>query len=137
MSKIIYAVNSGCYSNYRIDALFSSEKLAKEFMQFVKDEGYGGYNKIEEFELDPPAADLLRRGYSIWRILMLRNGDVESIRRTDNEKYDVTSIGKPQIWERTKAPAYKEKGIPDILQGSVWAKTEKQAIKIMNEKELK
>ena len=37
------------------------------------------------------------------------------------------------IWRRTQAPAYKGKGIPDALNGSVLAKDEKHAVKIANE----
>lgn len=129
--KTIYAVNSGCYSDYRIDALFSTRKLAEEFMASVPD---GDYNGIEEFELDPPTADLLRRGYSVWDVHMLMNGDTERVDRTDNSKYNVKYASTHRIWERTKAPAYRGKGNHDILISMVWAKTEAAAIKIVNEK---
>ena len=128
--KTIYAVSSGSYSDYRVDALFSSRKLAEEFMTLIKD---NDYNDIEEYQLDPPAADLIKRGYAVWRIHMLKDGTTERVERMVNDKYDVTNIGHA-IWERTKASAYKDKGIPDILTSSVWAKTEKQAVKIVNEK---
>jgi hypothetical protein len=129
--KTIYAVSSGSYSDYRIDALFSSKKLAEDFMATVKD---NDYNNIEEYQLAPPTADLIRRGYSVWRVHMLKDGTTEHVERTDNEKYYIIGAGGHAIWERTKAPAYKGKGIPDILTSTVWAKTEKQAIKIVNEK---
>lgn len=129
--KTIYAVNSGSYSDYRIDALFSSKKLAEDFMSTVKNNDYNG---IEEYQLDPPSVDLIRRGYSVWRVHMLKDGTTERIERTDNEKYDISGAGGHEIWARTKAPVYKGKGIPDILTSSVWAKTEKQAVKIVNEK---
>jgi hypothetical protein len=128
--KIIYAVSSGSYSDYRIDALFSSRKLAEDFMATITD---GDYNDIEEYEIDPPTVDLMRRGYSVWRVHMLKDGTTERVERMGNDKYDVTNMGH-RIWERTKAPAYKGKGIPDILTSSVWAKTEQQAVKIVNEK---
>lgn len=129
MKKIIYAVNSGSYSDYRIVALFSTKKAARTYMSAVKD---SDYNDIEEYELDPDTADLIRRGYSVWRVRMLRDGTVEKVDRTDNDSYDVQDIGD-HIWERTKAPAYKGKGIQDALESTVWAKTEKAAIKIANE----
>lgn len=129
--KTIYAVNSGCYSDYRIDALFSTRKLAEEFMASVPD---GDYNGVEEFELDPPTADLLRRGYSVWNVHMLINGDTERVDRADNSKYNVTDAPIHHIWKRTEALAYRGKGIPDILTSMVWAKTEAAAIKIVNEK---
>jgi hypothetical protein len=128
--KKIYAVSSGSYSDYRVDALFSSRKLAEEFMSLVND---NDYNDIEEYELDPPTANLIKRGYSVWRVHMLKDGTTERVERMGNDKYDVTNIGH-SIWERTKAPAYRGKGIPDILTSTVWAKTGKQAVKIVNEK---
>lgn len=128
--KKIYAVSSGSYSGYRIDAIFSSRKLAEEFISLVKHDDYNG---VEEYQLDPPAADLIKRGYSVWRVLMLKDGTTERIDRTENNKYDVENIGHT-LWERTKAAAYQKKGLPDILTSNVWAKTGKQAVKIVNEK---
>lgn len=127
--KKIYAVNSGCYSDYRVVALFSTPELAREFMAAVPD---GDYNQLEEFELNPNTADLIRRGYSIWSVHMLRDGDTERVTRNNPEVYEVTNVGH-RIWRRTRAPAYAGKGIPDILTSTVWAKSETQAVKIVNE----
>lgn len=127
--KKIYAVNAGSYSDYRVIALFSTESLAREFMAAVPD---GDYNEIEEYELNPNTADLIRRGYSIWDVHMLRDGDTERVTRNTPDLYDVRNIGH-RIWRRTQAPAYKGKGIPDILTSTVWAKNETQAVKIVNE----
>lgn len=129
--KTIYAVNSGDYSDYRVDALFSSKKLAEEHMASIPD---NSYNEIEEFQLDPPIVDLLKRGYSVWNVHMLKNGDTERVERTNNEKWNITDVPTHNIWERTKARAYQGKDIQDILTSMVWAKTEKAAVKIVNEK---
>ena len=59
--KKIYAVNSGSYSDYRVVALFSTPERAQEFMAAVPDSDYNG---VEEFELNPDTADLIKRGYS-------------------------------------------------------------------------
>ena len=128
--KTIYAVSAGNCSDYHIVAVFSSKKLAENFMLSVKSDHY---NDIEEYQLDPPAADLIKRGYSVWTVYMLKDGTTEQAWRTDSCNI---IDGKEQhvIWGRTKAPAYKGKNVPDILTSSVWAKTEKQAIKIVNEK---
>lgn len=129
--KQVFAVNSGSYSDYRINAIFSSRELANEYMDAVKQHDY---NEIEVYEVDPPTVDLLKRGYSVWRVLMLHDGTTERIDRTENGYYDVEYAPSHRIWRRTEAPAYFGKGIPDALQSSVWAKTEKQAVKIVNEK---
>ena len=108
--KTVYAVSSGSYSDYRVNALFSSKEKAKEFIEVMqKDNPYSDYNGIEEYQLDPPTVDLIKRGYSVWNVLMLRDGEVERTRKTDNDKYDVEDVGHCRIWERTKAPVYKGK----------------------------
>ena len=127
--KKIYAVSAGSYSDYRVVALFSTQKRAKDFMSAVPD---GDYNGIEEYELDPNITDLIKRGYSMWRVLMLKDGTTERAHRQDIGTYNVTNTGH-SIWRRTQAPAYEGKGIPDCLDATVWAKTEKQAVKIVNE----
>jgi hypothetical protein len=127
--KKIYAVNSGRYRDYRVVALFSTPELAREFMAAVPD---SDYNEIEEFELDLNTADLIRRGYSIWTVHMLRDGCTERVTRNSPGIYEVTNVGH-QIWRRTQTPAYAGEGIPDILTSTVWAKSETQAVKIVNE----
>lgn len=127
--KKIYAVNSGCYSDYRIVALFSTPELAQEFMDAVPD---SDYNRVEEFDLNPDTADLIKRGYSLWTVHMLRGGDTERVERKYLSLYGIGDVGH-RIWRRTQAPAYAGKGIPDILTSTVWAKSETQAVKIVNE----
>lgn len=129
--KIVFAVNSGSYSDYSIRAIFSSRELAEEYMTVVKN---SDYNDIEEYELDPTTSDMIRRGYSVWNVLMLIDGTTERVTRSDNDYYEVENTPRHWIWERTKAPAYKGKGIPDALDARVWAKTERAAVKIVNEK---
>lgn len=127
----VYAVNSGCYSDYKIVAIFSSKKLAQEFMGAVKSQ-YSGYNDIEEYELNPKTADLINRGYSVWNVHMLKDGSTERVERKETDTYDVSNIGAT-IWHRSTAPAYVGMNKQDILTAHVWAKTKKQAVKITNE----
>ena len=126
----IYAVSTGGYDEYAISALFTTKAKAQEYMLAVKDE----YNYIEEYELDPRTVSLLKRGYSMWVVFMLFNGDVESITRMDNARNNVEEAGDTSVWQRSTAPYYKGKNVPDVLTVRVWAKTEQQAIKIVNRK---
>jgi hypothetical protein len=82
MAKTIYAVNSGSYSDYRVNALFSTKAKAEEYMKAVPDPEY---NEIGEYELDGgmDKVDMIRRGYSVWRVLMQRDGKVERVDRTE------------------------------------------------------
>jgi hypothetical protein len=88
---------------------------------------------VEEFDLNPDTADLIKRGYSLWLVHMLRDGNTELVKRQDLSLYDVGEVGHRRIWPRTQAKAYAGKGIPDILVSTVWAKSENQAVKIVNE----
>jgi len=127
--KTIYAVNSGCYSDYHVVALFSSKEKAQAFMTAVPDDDY---NEIEEFQLDPPTADLIRRGYWQWHIRMLRDGTVEHAMKADTACSSYTPTPYHAIWRRSQTmhPPYTR---PDCLQSTVMAKNEKHAIKIANE----
>jgi hypothetical protein len=125
----VYAVSSGSYSDYKVNAIFSTKELAEEFKSLVPNPEY---NDIEEYDLDPLTTDLIKRGYSVWTIHMLIDGAVESAEKAGTGLYSVTHTGH-YLWRRTRAPAYKGKGIPDILQSDVWAKTQQAAIKIVNE----
>jgi|JI10StandDraft_1071094.scaffolds.fasta_scaffold1460494_1 hypothetical protein len=127
--KKIYAVNSGSYSDYRVVALFSTPERAQEFMAAVPDSDYNG---VEEFELNPDTADLIKRGYSLWLVHMLRDGNTERVEQLKLSLYGVDDVGH-HIWRRTQAPAYKSRGIPDCLTSTVWAKSEEAAVKIVNE----
>lgn len=127
--KKVYAVSSGSYSDYRVNAVFSTKKLAEDFMRYIPD---NDYNDIEEYEINPPEPDLIKRGYAIWSVHMLRNGNVEYVEKCDMTLWRIKDIGHT-IWWRTQSPAYKGKEMPDVLTSKVWAKTEKQAIKIVNE----
>lgn len=124
--KTIYAVNAGDYSDYRVAALFTSREKAEAFMSIVTE---SDYNELEEFQLDPPTVDLLKRGYSVWAVNMLKDGTTEKVYRTGNDLYDVTGIG---VYVRR--PLRDVGFTPEILTGKVWAKTEEQAVKIVNEK---
>lgn len=129
--KVIYAVSSGSYSDYHICGVFSTKEKAEAFMAAVED---SDYNEIEEYELDPSAAELLRRGYSVWRVLMLKDGAVEKAKATGNDRYDIGVAGTCKVWQRSKAPAYRGTGTPDVLDVHCWARTERQAVKMANEK---
>ena len=128
----IYAVSSGDYSDYRVVAVFSTRAKAGAFIAAIPD---SEWNEIEVYELDPDTADLIKDGYALWRVLMLRDGTVESIEKSNLGRYcySVTNC-RFEIWRRSQAPAYRGKGIPDCLVGTAMAKSAEHAIKIVNEK---
>lgn len=66
----VYIVTAGCYSDYRIKAIFSTQELANEYVSLCQDLEL---NEIEEWELDNP----IEFGYVV-RVAMLRDGTVYS-----------------------------------------------------------
>lgn len=133
MSKV-YLVTRGSYSDYSVSAVFSTQKAAQEYMKAVGGK-YADWNAIEEYEMDPPAVRRLKDGYRVWSVTMRHDGTVEQCYVNDTEPYVVESAPSYRIWERTKVPAYRgQSGVVDALQASVWAKTLKQAVKVVNER---
>jgi len=125
--KKVYVLTSGVYSDHKIEGIFSTRKLAEEYKNIVVGKDY---NDVEEWGLDPNTASLIKRGYTVWHVLMLRSGDVERICQIDGFGHETTFY---YLWERTKVPAYVGKNVPDVLTASVLARNEKHAIKIVNE----
>lgn len=127
----IWVIEQGSYSDYRVVGVYSSKKNA----QLVCDAINAGdsYDKatVAKWPVDQSVLEV-SRGYKRFIVTMLRDGTVENIRGPEAIcSYDMSST--LAIWKRTEAPAYKGKGIPDALHGSVLAKDETHAIKIANE----
>ena len=132
--KIVFLVSDGSYSEYSVRGVFSTRQNAEEFMAFFKSEYGDDWNPIEEMELDA-ALPQLRAGFVPWTIIMLRDGTAERVEQSDLTTSSVASaIEPPVLWERTKASAYKGKGIPDAMQATVFATSAEHAVKIANEK---
>jgi len=69
---IIYAVTNETYGEYRVESLFSSEKLAEEYIQ-TADKVNGSYSsrRVEKFILDEPREEWVKT-----EVRMSKNGDV-------------------------------------------------------------
>ena len=124
MAKQIFAVTSGSYSDYRVNALFSTRAKAQAFIDAVKD---SDINSIEAYDLDPPVADLMGRGYVPWHVRMKRNGDVLS---TSSE----ASVYRVESANRTEVNLWGAVNEAQTLVVVCWAKSSDAAIKIANEK---
>lgn len=127
--KTVYAVSEGSYSDYHVVAVFSSKEKAEEFRRLFPN---ADYNETEEYELDPAVVNLAKRGYNAYRIFMLRDGSVE---RAEVLAMDYYHENSTEIFRRSGNPYLIGKGKgTDVLNATVWAKSEKHAIKIVNEK---
>lgn len=128
----VWVVECGEYSDYRVVGVFSSEANAQLVADAIRAGEYGEGPDVAKWELDP-AVDALNQGHRLWYVVMLRDGAVERVDRQTLSAYEIGHTAA-HIWKRTKAPAYKGKGIPDALTMTVWAKDETHAVKIVNEK---
>ena len=127
MKRKVYVVTSGAYSEYELEAIFSSKEKAEEFMRMLP-KGRPEYNDVEEYDLDSGVVDHVKKGHFIWQIAMERDGSVVEVNKKDNECWSL--CGPLEVVEQRGRGRDAEKR----LVGAVWAKTWKQAIKIANDK---
>jgi hypothetical protein len=109
----VYVVTTGCYSDYRIEGVFSTGEKAKEFISATGIEGDG---EIETWILDAHI-DKTERGYNFYTVKMRRDGNV-------------VSIGKETP---LSARHWITGGRVDCLYTSLWARDKEHAVKIANE----
>lgn len=128
--ETIWVLEQGEYSDYRVRGVFSSKANAERVRDSVKTSEYDEIT-LAEWTLDPIVAEL-DKGYTLWRVLMLRDGAVEECDQRQPASYNFE--GHVWLWPRSTAPAYAGRGIPDALDATVWAKDAKHAVKIANEK---
>lgn len=116
MSKLnkIYLVTEGEYSDYHIIGAFSTKEKAQSFIKLFGDR-YGMY--LEDYEIDKYEKQIAD-GLKYYIVHMKFNGDVEYISVESNLE------SSDKIWS-------------DNIQVCVWAKDEKHAIKIANERRIK
>jgi hypothetical protein len=121
--RTVWAVEQGSYSDYRVVGIFSSKAKADQVVAVLSDgDGYDTPT-VAEWIVDP-ALDALRKGCRPFLIWMLRDGTVERSGAIAASAYNLN--GHVFLWKRTKAQ--------DCLNATVWAKSKKHAIKIVNEK---
>jgi hypothetical protein len=122
--KEVWFVESGEYSDYTVVGVFSTEENANMIRDLLN-------ATVVKRVLDPGVNEL-REGMSQFYVQMLKDGTVEKcVLQTEISAY--TFEDQPRIWRRSIAPAYKNTGVQDCLQGTFWAKDSTHAVKIANE----
>lgn len=124
---ILYAVNSGSYSEYRIDGIFSSRENAEKYMSAFPKQSYGSYNDIEEWTLDQWISEI-DRGLLPFIVRMYKNGDVIEIMQREFYGDDQSRVH----WMDT---AHWKPPMP-WANFSVWASDQAHAVKIANERRI-
>ncbi len=120
----VYLVSTGDYSDYRVVGVFSSNKAAVAFME-VGNPRPRDFNEIETYQLDTEI-DKIKAGLLPWDVRMALNGDHAAALLTDanheesDYSYNDNSHPIPGVFYRCFC----------------WAKDEKHAIKITNEKRI-
>lgn len=112
----IYAVTSGTYSDYRIDAMFSSKENAQNFINAFE-KRYDEF-RIEEYQLDA-VIPINKKAYFV---RMDKLGNVKEIYISDSAYLFSKNVNISFTFDNT------------IMNCYVFAKDEKHAIKIANEK---
>lgn len=118
----VYVITRGWYSDYGIVAIFSTRKLAEEFL---KHPGVEDANDIDEWELDP--LKRVARGYFQYSVALCRNGDLYICIKNDY-RGDCGSEEK-LVFETACVRGGKLHAWFTVL-----AKNDTQAIKIANER---
>ena len=130
----IYLVASGHYSDFSIEAVFSTKEKADEFVNWFSNEQidyWGDSLRILTYTLDPETVREAREGYTRYQVTMLKNGDVEEVR--DGGTDNVWTHSAYRVWFRKNAPAYFDKNIENALVVETNALSPGHAIKIANE----
>lgn len=118
--KFVWVIEQGSYSDYRVVGVFSSEAHAQRVLKALpKDEG----PSLTKWSLNPAVAEL-HKGLKMWTVRMKRDGSVEGVDADALSAYHITS---PVL-------IYRNPKMGQMMVATVWAKTERHAIKITNEK---
>jgi hypothetical protein len=116
--KKIYVVSRGSYSDYRVEALFSTEEKADNYISATKARNHSWNDPFkEEFVLDCPR--------KIWtkKYVSIEKNGAALVYYTDVDIYDRPGFNG---WDNTKSPP--------ALNWIVQTKSDKRAIKVANEK---
>lgn len=133
-TKSVWVIERGEYSDYSVVGVFSSRENAERVAQRINASEYAySLAEVAEWQLNP-GVDALNSGLSRFRVLMLRDGTTEDVRRDDDPWSGFSLASTFHLWERSEAPAYVGENIGDVLAADVWAEDEQHAVKIANER---
>ena len=118
MSDKVWVVTQGCYSDYRICAIFDKEEDANTYRELISTSRYGGDAEVEEWDMgvEPAMLNRAREGYRIYRCHQETEGECEVSKESPPSN---CFIKQGKRWD-TDAIYYF---------GYVWAKSEEGAIK--------
>jgi hypothetical protein len=121
----IYLVTHGSYSDYSIVGAFSTEANAEEFRKRVCPEG-----EIEPYEVDDWLPQI-RDGLRLFTVRMAADGTVEKVEESNAGVYDDPRYHLEKTREQPSPEIWYGKV---LLVGYMFARDEKHAVKIMNDR---
>ena len=123
MSKSVWVVEQGCYSDYRVVGVFTSKANAEIMADKIKT--VETYDKVDvsEWPFDP-CIDEINKGLSVYRISMEPNGKTISCEEECARLIEA---------EGSLRVAGERSNIPHYVYGLVWAKNRQHAVKTANE----
>jgi hypothetical protein len=127
----VFVIEEGDYSDYRVVGVFSTREKAEIVLSQLAKREYGSEAEISEWPLNPGVA-ALSKGWLLWLVWMERDGTVEKCEQRELSAYDL-GTDAVSLWRRSEAPAYRGRGVKDVLNASVFAKDSRHAVKIVNE----
>jgi hypothetical protein len=129
----IWVIEQGDYSDYRVVGVYDSKEKAEKVSDAINNGDAYSQSTVAKWTMNP-GFDEINAGMKMFLCHMLKDGTVELCKATEIRSYQIS--GKCNIWRRSQAPYYKNKGVEDCLDATVWAADEKHAVKIVNEKRL-
>lgn len=124
-AKTIWAVCSGQYSDYGVNAIFTTKEGAEEYARrcnFLSgNQRTWDRYEVEEFPLDP---ELPPDGKLSWTVYIHRNGDIQQVVQ------NTYNIHEQRVWDIQPCPRLPSGG----WSVTGYAKDEDHAIKIAGEK---
>lgn len=130
----VYVVTSGCYSDYSIEAIFSTKENAQLYIDKPSRQS-SYYNDIEEFALDE-YVNIYKRGYNIYEVEIYKDGEVLKVALIADNVKDIYihSVLKAKQEDTFKPPSQRMRSVEIVMNVRVQARDESHAIKIANEK---
>lgn len=118
----VYVVTEGEYSDYKVCAVFSTIEKANEYSEMFS------MNTPNEYELDERNGFIeSHKGLKYFYVDMERNGNTVAVGKNEEDDLD---------FSRVKDHIIQDEYGPDYICVNCWAKDEKHAVKIANEKRI-
>jgi hypothetical protein len=129
----IWVIEQGDYSDYRVVGVYDAEEKAVKVADAINKGETFSQATVDKWTMNP-GFEGINAGMQMFICWMLKDGTVERCEPMEIRSYQID--GDCKIWRRSLAPYYKNKGVEDCLDATVWATDEKHAVKIVNEKRL-